>query len=126
VLRWQAVRWALVGLALIVAPGTLVERWFSQPAVGDAAWLRALGVTSVVLAAQIVLVGRKLEELWWWTWSFAILEAGTGLIALAHVVLGLPAGAAAWPWWITAVVNLGFAALDVVGLARTGTERSPV
>jgi hypothetical protein len=126
VLRWQAMRWALVGIALVVAPGTFTERWLSQSDVGDAAWLRALGVASIVLAAQMVLVARRLEDLWWWSWSFAILEVGIAIVAVAHIVAVAPADGAAWPWWVTAALAIAFVTLDVAALARAGTERSPV
>jgi hypothetical protein len=125
VLRWQAVLWAVSGVALAAIPGTIVEGPLAQAPTGEGAWLRLLGVAGIVLAAQIVLVGRRLEELWWWTWSFVLLEAGVALVALTAGVLGRPEGSATWPWLTLGVVSLAFAALDVTGLARAGTERSP-
>ena len=126
VLRWQAALWAVTGLALIVAPGVIIDRWLDQPPEMNPVWLRLLGLTCLVLAAQMVLVARKLDEIWWWTWSFVLLEVGTLLIAVVHVLVGVSGHAQAWPWWLLAVVSGGFAAGDVAGLARAGTERSPV
>ena len=121
-LRWQAVLWAVAGVALVIAPGWVVEGLFDQPPSEDA-WLRAFGVASVCLAAQMVLVGRKLEELWWWSWTFVLLEFGTAVVFAATALVGTPEGAPTWPWWFLAVLNAAFGALEIAGLAKTGTER---
>lgn len=118
--------WALTGLAFVAVPGTVVEGVLDQPDVGDTAWLRVLGVASIVLAAQMVLVARKLEELWWWSWSFAILELGVAMVLLVHAAVSMPESASTWPWWVGGAVSAGFAAIGVVALAKAGTERSPV
>jgi hypothetical protein len=125
VLRWQATLWFASGTALVFAPGWLVESALDQPPLGEDAWLRIAGVMAMALAGQMVLVGRRVEELWWWSWTFALLEAGVALVFVANALFGLAKGAAAWPWWLLTAVNAGFAVLDVVALARTGTERSP-
>lgn len=123
-LRWQAVLWAAFGLVLIVAPGWLVESALDQPPLGEDAWLRATGVMAIALAGQMVLIGHRIEELWWWSWTFVLLEVGTALVFLLSALVGLPEGAA-WSWWALVAVNAGFAVLLVVALARAGTERSP-
>jgi hypothetical protein len=125
VLRWQAVLWAAFGLVLGVAPGWLVENLLDQPSLGEDAWLRAAGVMAVALAAQMVLVGRRIEELWWWSWTFVFLELGTALVFALNAAFGLPEDAAAWGWWTLAVVNVSLAACEVAALAKAGTERSP-
>ena len=43
-----------------------------------------------------------------------------------NALLGLPAGAAAWPWWLIGGANAVLGTLEVVALARVGMERSPV
>jgi len=126
VLTWQAVVWALAGLALAVAPGAVVEGLLDQPILTNGPWVRLLGVCSIVLAAQMTLVARKLDELWWWSWSFAILELGATLALLWHALAGVPDGWPSWPWWAGAIGSLAFLALDVTALAKAGTERSPV
>ncbi len=125
VLRWQAALWGASGAALILAPGWIVESAFDQPPLGQNAWLRATGVMAIALAAQMVLVGRRVEELWWWSWTFVLLEAGTCLVFLATALFAVPDGAAAWPWWALAAANGAFAGLGIAGLAKAGTERSP-
>ena len=124
VLRWQAIASALVGLALLVAPGPVVDGLMDQPPTPQV-WVRTVGIASIVLAAQMVLVGRKLEDLWWWTWSFVVLEGLVALVSVATAIAGVDGGAE-WPWWVATAIALGFGALDVGGLAKAGTERSPV
>jgi hypothetical protein len=125
-LNWQAAAWALAGLAVLVAPGWVIETALDQPALGEEAWLRVAGVMAVALAAQMVLVARRIEELWWWSWTFALLEVGVAVVVALNAVFGLSEGAAAWPWWALAALSAGFALLDLAAIAKTGTERSPV
>jgi len=126
VLRWQAVLWATFGLVLAAAPGWLVENLLDQPSLGEDAWLRAAGVMAVALAAQMVLVGRRIEELWWWSWTFVFLEVGVAVVFLVNALVGLPEGASVWPWWGLGALNAGYATLQIAALAKAGTERSPV
>jgi hypothetical protein len=124
VLRWQAAASAILGLALATVPRAVVEGAMGQPPLQEDAWVRLLGVAAVALAAQMVLVQRRLEDLWWWTWSFVTLEIGVGIVFLLNALFGVPEGAPAWPWWAGAGISLLWAGLDVAGLAKAGTERS--
>ena len=99
---------------------------FDQPPLGEDAWLRLLGVVAIAMAGQMVLVARRVEDLWWWSWSFVLLELGTSAVFVLNALIGVPDGAAVWPWWLLGAVNLGFGALELVALAKAGTERSPV
>jgi hypothetical protein len=47
-------------------------------------------------------------------------------VFLINALTGLPPGASAWPWWVLGGVNGAVAAIDIVALAKTGTERSAV
>ena len=94
-----------------------------QPAYPDDALLRLLGVSGFVLALLMVLVGHRIEELWWWSWAFVILEAGGAAVATFHALLGLPVEAAAWPWWLMGGLSWLFTLGLLWGLARTGIER---
>jgi hypothetical protein len=125
-LRWQAVLWAVSGASLAIAPGWVTETLLDQPPLGEDAWLRFAGIAAVCLAAQMVLVGRRLEELWWWSWTFVFLELGTSIVFVANAAVGVPEGAPTWPWWLLAAVNAAFAGLQIAGLAKAGTERSPI
>jgi hypothetical protein len=121
VLKVQAALWALLGVVWAVAPGPLL-RWLDQPPMPDGVWLRIAGVMAVVLAMLMVLVSEHLKETWWWAWAFALLGAGTATVCVLNALVGLPASAAAWPWWAFGVVNIAFAAATLWGLARSGQE----
>jgi hypothetical protein len=125
-LRWQAVLWAIAGVGLLVAPGWVVEVLMDQPPIGEDVWLRAAGVMAIALSAQMVLVGNRLDDLWWWSWTFAILEVATAAVLIVAGLMGLPAGAAAWPWIAIGLLNAAVGLVQVGALARAGTERSPV
>lgn len=126
ILYWQAAAWFASGVLLTIGPGFVVELLLDQPPLGEDAWLRLGGVMAIALAAQMVLVAHRIEDLWWWSWTFAFLEAGTALVFLATGSIGLAEGAPGWPWWLLGAVNGGFALGGVAALARAGTERSPV
>lgn len=124
VLSWQAALWSAFGLVLVVAPGWVIESVFDQPPLGEYVWLRITGVMAIALAGLMVLVSHR-EELWWWSWMFVILEVATTVILLLNALLGLPEGAASWPWWLLAGVNAGLALVELAALAQIGTERPP-
>jgi hypothetical protein len=125
VLTWQAVLWAGFGLVLVIAPGWVIETVLDQPPLGEEAWLRVSGVMAIALAAMMVLVSHRVEDLWWWSWTFVILSAASTIVLVLNALVGVPEAAAAWPWWLLAFVNAGFALIELVALARIGTERPP-
>jgi hypothetical protein len=125
ILYWQAVLWSISGVLLAFAPGFTIERLLDQPPVGESAWLRAGGAMAIALAAQMVLVAHRIEDLWWWSWTFVLLEIGVAVALVTAGPIGLPDGTPAWPWWVLGAANAGVAALEVGALARAGTERSP-
>lgn len=110
---------------LVTAPGWLTETVLDQGQLGEDAWLRAAGVMAIALAAQMVLVGHRIEELWWWSWTFVVLQIATTLVFVANALLGVPDGAAAWPWWLLAALDASAGIVLLGALARAGTERSP-
>ncbi len=124
ILSWQAALWSAFGLILVVAPGWVLESVFDQPPLGEDAWLRVTGVMAIALAGLMVLVSHR-EELWWWSWTFVILEITISVVLLLNALVGVPEGAASWPWWLLAGVNAGFALVELAALARIGTERPP-
>jgi hypothetical protein len=108
---------------LIVAPGWLVETVLGQrPGVPDV-WLRLLGAAMFSLALLHVLIVRRIEELWWWTWALVAFDGIAAIVTTLHVVVGLEDEAAAWPWWSAGAVSAVFTAVYLAGLARAGQEK---
>lgn len=122
-LKVQAALWLVFGLAIALVPRAVFEGVFGQPVLTDYAVVRAAGVMAIVLAMLMVLVSQKLEDVWWWAWTFALLEAGTAAIFLVNAVWGVPHGAPAWPWWALAVTNAVIGALELVAIGRTAQDR---
>ena len=122
VLYLDALVSAVVGLALAAAPAWVFETLLGQPRTTDVAIHRLAGVASFTLALLMVLVGHRVEELWWWCWAFVVLEVGAAAVATLHAAFGLPAGAAAWPWWALGIGSWAFAGAFLWGIARAGNE----
>jgi hypothetical protein len=114
---------AVISLALLIAPGWAVEGMLDQGSTPDDVWLRLLGAATFSLALVHVLIVRKLEDLWWWTWALIAFDGLGALIAVLHAVVGLPAGSAAWPWWLAGGGSALFTAVYLAGLARAGQEK---
>jgi hypothetical protein len=125
VLYLDALLTAGASILLITIPGT-VPRLLDQPVPADQAWLRLLGVAGIVLALAMVLVGHRVEDLWWWCWAFVALNAGSAAVATLHAAFGLPPGAAGWPWWALGLGSWALAFAFLWGIARAGVERPPV
>jgi hypothetical protein len=123
VLKLRAALWALLGALLGLTPGWLLTDVFGQPALPEHAWIRAMAVMIIVLAMLMVLVAQRVGEVWWWAWSFAVLEAGTATVFVLNAAFGLPTGAAAWPWWMLGGLSVTFGALVLVGIAAASHEK---
>ena len=124
-LYWQAAVWALVGAALAAAPHLVLVDLLSQRFLADYAWVRLVGAQAVGLALLMVLVGQRIEELWWWSWAFVITTAAVTTIALMNALFSVPSHSAAWPWWLFTGIGLAFAVALLWGMARAGNERPP-
>jgi len=122
VLTGQASLWGLFGSVVAIAPRWLVHTVAGQP-VSDDAWFRVIGVMAIVLALTMVLVAQRLEDVWWWSWAFVVLEAGTATVFVLHAMLGLPDGTPAWSWWLLAGANGIVGALDLMGLGLAAQEK---
>jgi hypothetical protein len=109
-------------IPLVLIPGTIVEGIMGQEPT-DEVWLRLFGTAGIALAMFHVLIIRKLDDLWWWTWAFVLFDGLSALIVILHAVVGLSPGSSAWPWWAYGVGSAAFAVLYVVGLARAGQAR---
>jgi len=124
-LFWQAALWAVFGLAIAAAPGVVLEDVFGQAPVVDDAFARLAGIGAFCLALNMVLVAQRIEDIWWFSWTFVVLEAGTVAVSLANALGARPAGSGALLWWLLTVVGVSFLGLLVAGLAKTGTETPP-
>lgn len=122
----QAIVWAVCGAAIAVAPGFVVVTLFDLPAMPDEGYVRIAGIFSFSLSLLMVLVARRLESLWWFVWAFVIATAGSAIVAALNALLGLPDGASPVLWWLFAAASAAFTAGLLTGLAKTGTERTPL
>ena len=118
VLKVQAVVWLLSGLALLAIPASVVRLIDQVPL--EEVWLRATGVSVIVLGLLMILVAQR-AEVWWWAWAFAVLEAGTGSVFLLRALFG--GRGAEWPWWSLGSLGVVLAVLNLVGLAQAGREK---
>lgn len=126
VLYLTALLWGLAGLLMTAVPRFLLVTVFSQPPYEDYAWVRIGGIDALALALLAVLVAHHIEQVWWWTWAFALVAAGEAVVFTLNALIGAPPGAAVWPWWLLAGVQWALGAGFVWGLARAGSERPPV
>ncbi len=122
----QAIVWAVCGAAIAVAPGFVVVTLFDLPAMPDEGYVRIAGIFSFSLSLLMVLVARRLESLWWFVWAFVIATAGSAIVAALNALFGLPDGASPVLWWLFAAASAAFTAGLLTGLAKTGTERTPL
>ncbi|HEY6567187.1 MAG TPA: hypothetical protein VI341_06690 [Actinomycetota bacterium] len=122
-LKINAALWVLWSLMVLVAPAWVIEDLLGQPPSPGYGWVRASAVMGLVLALLMVLVSQKLDELWWWSWAFAILEIGTATVFTLTALFGLPDGATAWPWLALAVINGGVGAGLLAGMGMAGQEK---
>lgn len=123
VLFWQAALWAAFGSAIAVAPGLILEDVFDQAPLDDTAWARLAGIGAFCLALNMVVVAQRIEDVWWFAWTFVILEVGTVAVTIVNALGARPARSGALLWWLLASSGATFVALLIAGLARTGTER---
>ena len=126
VLILQAAVWALCGLAIALVPRFVLVTLFDLPDPLDVGYVRVAGVCSLSLAMVMVLVSRRLDELWWWSWAFVVAAAGTALAAATTAFFDMPEGASPFLWWLFAGASTAFTLGLLAGLAKSGTERPPL
>jgi hypothetical protein len=122
-LKVQAAAWFLGALGFGLVPKWLIERVADQVPLPEYAWVRSGAVMGFVLALLMVLISRRLDDVWWWSWAFVAVSVGLSTVLVLNGAFALPRGSAAWPWWTLGAVHLAFAAADMVGLARAGQEK---
>jgi hypothetical protein len=120
---------ALVTTAIAVVtipfPGFVFEDLLSQLPASDYTLVRLLGASLLPVALLMVLVGHRVQDLWWWCWAFVIFEGAWGLVLTLEAAFGLPPGTGAGVWWLGAAVAWGFAFAYLWGISRAGAEAQP-
>jgi hypothetical protein len=123
VLYLEAGVWAVAGAALALAPRFVLVTLFDQPPYGEFAWLRLYGIQAVGLAMLMVLVAHRIEQLWWWSWAFALVTAGTGAVVVLNAAFGMSPRQSSVVWWLFALVALAFAFGLLYGLFVSSKEQ---
>jgi hypothetical protein len=121
----EAAVWAACGVAIAVAPRFVLVTMFDLPELPDQGYVRIAGVFAFSISLLLVLVARRLETLWWFTWAFVLATAGSAIVAVLNALFGLPDGVSPLLWWVFAAVSTAFTFGLLAGLAKTGTERPP-
>jgi hypothetical protein len=111
-----------LAIGLIALPRFVLVDLFGQPVYPDYAFVRVFGAAALALALLEVLVGHRVEDLWWWCWVFVLFEAGRAAILTLHVLFGLPDGAGAFMWWLGAGVRWSVAVGLLLGIGRAASE----
>jgi hypothetical protein len=113
----------LTCVPLALFPEAVVEGVLDQAPIADDAWIRLFGVGGIALALFHVLVAQRITDVWWWSWAFALFDAGAATVSVLNAAFGVPEGSATWPWWLMGGGSIAFAALYLIGLALAGQEK---
>jgi hypothetical protein len=114
----------LAGVVMVAIPATLLRLFGeSLPASGEQAWIRLGGVDAIIVAMCMVMVGHRVEDLWWWSWAFALGTLAAAAVALLNTAFGLGAGESAVAWWLFALGLLGLTCGLLYGLYVSSRER---
>jgi len=119
----QAAVWALAGAALALAPRFVLVTVFGQPAPNEPAWLRLLGIHAFTVAMLMVLVAHRIEDLWWWSWAFALMATGVAGVVVLNAALGLAPGESGVLWWLFSLVAVGFDLALLFGIYMTSRQQ---
>jgi hypothetical protein len=123
ILYLQAAVWAIVGVALAVAPRFVLVTMFDQSQHQEFAWMRLVGAQSLGLAMLMVLVGHRVEQLWWWSWAFALVTMLTAVVVLLNAAFGLAPHESGVLWWVFAAVATAFSLCLLYGLYAASKEQ---
>jgi hypothetical protein len=121
----QAAVWAIAGIALAAVPEWLLPHLFGQPfrLSREVAWIRLLGVESIGLSMLMVLVAHRVEELWWWSWAFAMVNVAFAAIVVLNAGFGLEEHESRIFWWTFSGVAVAFALGMLYGLFVSSREQ---
>jgi len=119
----QALVWFVAGAALAIAPETILVHLFDQPHYQEFAWHRLFGIQAVGLALLMVLVAHRIEDLWWWSWSFALVTTAMAGVVVLNTAFALGPRESATLWWIFSGVSVLFAFSLLYGLFASSREQ---
>ncbi len=119
----QAGVWAFAGLSLLIAPEFVLVTIFGQPAYQEFAWQRIVGLQALGLAMLMILVAHRIEEIWWWSWAFALVTTAMAAVTLLNVAFGLGPHQAAGLWWLLSAIFVVFALGLLFGLYAASQEQ---
>lgn len=123
VLYWEAAIWLVLGVILALIPKTVVVTIFDQALLSEYAWVRMAGIQAVALALLMVLVGQRVDEIWWFSWVFLIAVAGIAILAVVNAAFGVPQGSSALLWWLLSGLSVILVFGLAWGLASAGGEK---
>jgi hypothetical protein len=115
--------WALIGLSLLLAPGFVLGTVLDQATGSSQALTRLLGLDMVGLAMFMVLVGHRAQDLWWWSWAFALVGLGTSAALVLNAAFGLASGQSGTWWWLGAALAVALTLLLLYGLWAASQEQ---
>ena len=123
VLYWQASLTVASAVGLVLFPSLILHQVFEQNHISEYAWVRIAGIEGVGLGMLMVLVAHHIEELWWFSWAFALTSGGIAVYSTLKALLAVPADSSAVLWWLMAGLEGAFTALLLIGLIMTGLEK---
>jgi hypothetical protein len=123
VLKAQAAMLALLGATLVIVPRWFLQDLLDQYPLDEQVWPRTAGVMALVMAMLMVLVAQRVAEVWWWAWSFVVLDVGLATLFVLKAAFRIHPSAGAWSWWVAGGVFALFGALTLLGVARASREK---
>ena len=123
VLYLEAGLWAVAGAALALAPRFVLVTLFDQPPQGEFAWLRLYGIQTLGLAMLMVLVAHRIEQLWWWSWAFALVTSAIAALVVLNAAFGLAPRQSSLLWWLFGFVAMAFSFALLYGLFASSKEQ---
>ncbi|MDP9330560.1 MAG: hypothetical protein M3P11_08000 [Actinomycetota bacterium] len=118
----QAVLWSSAGIAVALLPHWVLVTLFRQVPYPDYTYVRACGVMSMGFSLLAVLVAQKLDDVWWWAWTFAITDAALATITGLNALVGARDSGIVL-WWLFSALNALLAVGLLVGIGRAGEEK---
>ena len=123
ILYWEAGLLAAFTILAEAFPRPVLEDLFGQSHQPDLAWVRIAGIQAFGFAMLMVLIAQRIEELWWFSWAFAVVAAGVATVTALNAAFGLPEGSSALFWWLMTAGEVAFTAALLWGMSLAGNEQ---